>query len=322
MNDSELRRGDLVEVRSASEILDTLDETGALDAMPFMPEMVRHCGRRFTVDRRAEKLCDTITANQTSRRLTSAVFLDDLRCDGSGHGGCQAECRFYWKEAWLKRVESHDPSTVVDDDPEATARLQSLVARNASRSDETPVRFRCQATELVAATERLSTTDPEPYLREYRNGNVPLGHFVRVMGRVSVVQPLKKVGWLPMPHLKGSLTASPVTEPLDLQPGDWVRVKSREDVRETLTTKGTNRGLWFDREMIPLCGRTMQVRRRVTQIINEKTGEMIHLTNDCIALENGVCSGERSPGRWFCAREIYSYFRECWLERVDPPESN
>src|SRR5919106_4742833 len=38
-----LRRGDLVEVRPAGEILATLDEHGALDGPPFMPEMVPFC---------------------------------------------------------------------------------------------------------------------------------------------------------------------------------------------------------------------------------------------------------------------------------------
>jgi hypothetical protein len=321
MNDQALRRGDVVEVRSAAEILGTLDENGDLDATPFMPEMIPYCGKRFTVDRRAEKLCDTINASQTSRRLPNAVLLDDVRCDGSGHAGCQAECRFYWEEAWLRRVDPAEPTPVAVDDPAATARLLSLVEGSATRPGTSPVRFRCQATELLASTEQLSTTDPKPYLREYRSGNVPLGRFIRVMARASVMQPMKKLGWLPMPHLKGSSTTSPAAERLDLQPGEWVRVKSREQVRETLTVKGTNRGLWFDREMMPFCGRTMQVRQRVTQIINERTGEMIHFTNDCIMLEHAVCSGDRSPGRWFCAREIYPYFRECWLERVETPET-
>jgi hypothetical protein len=36
----DLKVGDVVEVRSAAEILATLDENGALDSMPFMPEML------------------------------------------------------------------------------------------------------------------------------------------------------------------------------------------------------------------------------------------------------------------------------------------
>jgi hypothetical protein len=49
-----------VEVPSAGEILRTLDERGALEALPFIPEMVAYCGRRFIVERRTEKMCDTI----------------------------------------------------------------------------------------------------------------------------------------------------------------------------------------------------------------------------------------------------------------------
>jgi hypothetical protein len=55
-----LRVGDVVEVRSEGEILATLDENGELDAMPFMPEMLQFCGRRFRVDKVAVKTCDTI----------------------------------------------------------------------------------------------------------------------------------------------------------------------------------------------------------------------------------------------------------------------
>ena len=99
-----LRPGDIVELRPAAEILATLDESGALDNMPFMPEMLQYVGRRFTVSRRVEKICDTIAATG-SRRVYDTVYLEDLRCDGSGHGGCQAGCRIYWKEAWLRRVD-------------------------------------------------------------------------------------------------------------------------------------------------------------------------------------------------------------------------
>ena len=102
--DRPLRPGDIVEVRPAAEILATLDADGTLDDMLFMPEMRQYVGRRFTVSRRVEKICDTIAATG-SRRVYDTVYLEDLRCDGSGHGGCQAGCRIYWKEAWLRRVD-------------------------------------------------------------------------------------------------------------------------------------------------------------------------------------------------------------------------
>jgi hypothetical protein len=314
-----LRKGDLVEVRSAAEIQRTLDENGSLDGMPFMPEMAAYCGRRFRVDRRAEKLCDTITNNLQSRRLADAVYLDELRCDGGAHGGCQAECRFYWKEAWLRPIDAGEPVAGTIDGPEAERSLLELVVRGTSRPSDGPVRYRCQATEMVAATTPLSTADPRPYVRELTSRNVTVRTFGSVMARAAVMQPLQHMGRLPTPPLKGPSSKSPAAERLDLQPGEWVRVKSRDEVRKTLTEKGANRGLWFDREMMALCGRITRVRGRVERIVDERTGEMIELTSDCVKLEAGVCSGELSTGRWFCPREIYSYWRECWLERVTAP---
>src|SRR5881628_1235774 len=100
-----LRVGEIVEVKSKEEILATLDETGALDRLPFMPEMLAFCGKQLTVTRRADKSCDTVSAtNKRLRRFENTVHLDDSRCDGSAHGGCQAECTLFWKEAWLRRA--------------------------------------------------------------------------------------------------------------------------------------------------------------------------------------------------------------------------
>ncbi len=102
---SPLRRGDVVVLRSPLEILETLDDSGALDGVPFMPEMLAYFGRRFTVSARVERACDTIEKSG-ARRMPDTVMLDDLRCDGSGHEGCQAGCRLYWREAWVRRVEA------------------------------------------------------------------------------------------------------------------------------------------------------------------------------------------------------------------------
>ena len=108
MGDQRLRPGDVVEVRAPAEILATLDSEASIESMPFMPEMLQYAGKRFTVTRRVEKICDTVSGGPArSLRMRDTVLLDDLRCDGSGHGGCQAGCRLYWKEEWLRRV---DPS--------------------------------------------------------------------------------------------------------------------------------------------------------------------------------------------------------------------
>ena len=52
-----MRANEWVEVRSKQEILQTLDENGRLDGMPFMPQMFQYCGKRF---RRAELNLDHV----------------------------------------------------------------------------------------------------------------------------------------------------------------------------------------------------------------------------------------------------------------------
>jgi hypothetical protein len=320
MSNEELRRGDLVEVRSPSEILATLDAAGTLAGLPFMPEMVPYCGRRFTVERRADKICDTVKYTG-SRRLPDAVLLDDLRCDGSGHDGCQAECRSFWKEAWLRRV-AKDAAAAAPFSPEDSAALLQRVSqdtRSTVEIDGKPqTRYRCQNTEILTYSEHLSGWDPRPYVREYTSGNVSLGHFVRVASRAVVTEPMRKLGLVPEIHLPGSALKRARVEPLNLQPGELVRVKSKEEIAKTLTPDGRNKGLWFDREMLPYCGGVYRVRQRIGRFINEQDGTLVVLKNDAITLDGVVCSGERSVCRWFCPRAIYPYWRESWLERVEP----
>ena len=86
-----LRVGDLVEVRSAEEIMATLDERGELENLPFMPEMLKFCGKRLTVHKVAHKLCDTISQSGL-QKMENAVHLTGARCDGASHGGCEAAC--------------------------------------------------------------------------------------------------------------------------------------------------------------------------------------------------------------------------------------
>jgi len=112
------------------------------------------------------------------------------------------------------------------------------------------------------------------------------------------------------------------TAALNLQPGELVRVKTFAEIRRTLTHDCKNRGLLFDAEMVPFCGRTYRVLRRVNKIIDERTGRMLEMKNPCIVLDSVVCQARYSYCRMFCPRSIYSYWREIWLERVAPTVSD
>lgn len=316
-NTRPLRPGDVVVVKSASEILATLDDQASLDMLPFMPEMAQYVGKRFTVSRRVDKICDTI-AYTGSRRMHSTVYLEDLRCDGSGHAGCQGGCKLYWKDAWLRRVTNDAGSqTAADGDPIAELeRLAASGARTTRELESVPTEvWRCQATEAVKATESLSGFDLSQYWREFTNGNYGTFKFLHVMARAIVLQIASRLGLVNNLPIRGSGTPSD-PPPLGLKPGDLVEVRSPSEIAETLDENGLSRGLSFDREMLAFCGKQFRVKNRVERLVDDKTGRLLKINRDCIILEGGVCSGENSISCWFCPRQIHAYHRESWLRPV------
>jgi len=117
------------------------------------------------------------------------------------------------------------------------------------------------------------------------------------------------------PVVNGMLKKTPV-ERLDLAPGELVQVKSKEEIVATLDEGNKNRGMLFDPEMLPNCGKTFRVGARVERIINERTGKMMKLPNECIILDGVACKGIYSRNRLFCPRAITPYWREIWLRRI------
>jgi hypothetical protein len=290
-----------------------------------MPEMLQFCGRRFRVHKLAIKACDTINWSGV-HRMDHAVHLAGVRCDGQAHGGCQAGCLIYWKEAWLKRVDADNqeagPAWPPLPSPGCT-RLELIAATHRPSADGDE-RFSCQATELMrAAPELVPPWDLRQYVLDVRSGNIGLLAMLRsvVVGlfnkyqdlsRTHLPKPLRIRGGGRFPFIEGRLQRTP-QDILDLRPGELVRVKSRREIINTLDTANRNRGMTFDREMLKYCGRQARVLRRVERIIDEKTGKMQHLKNPCIILEDVICTSDYHR---LCPRGIYSYWRETWLERV------
>jgi hypothetical protein len=104
---------------------------------------------------------------------------------------------------------------------------------------------------------------------------------------------------------------------LNLQPGELVRVKSHAEILKTVNTDSRNRGMAWDAELVPYCGGTYQVLKRVSRIIDEKTGKMQCMKTPAIVLDGVVCQARYSGCRMFCPRSIYPYWREIWLERIE-----
>jgi hypothetical protein len=282
--------------------------------------MLAYAGRTMTVYRRLEKICDYLGEESRSRRMTDAVLLRETRCDGSGHGGCQAECRIFWKEAWLERAYGPDPEP---DDVSVIApeRLLPIVQAGTRRDHpELGEVYRCQATEANRATTPLPEKAISQYVREVRVGNIGVPELARVGASAVATKILRKAGLRPYLPIEVAGDKRVDGEKLGLQPGEWVRVRSAEEIGRTLNSHASHRGLLFTHEMAQYCGQTFRVRSRVDKLVNESTGQLLTMKQECIALEDVICKGHYTSGAWFCAREHLPLWREDWLERAEAPD--
>jgi hypothetical protein len=331
-----LKAGEWVDVRSQEEILATLDKHGRLGNLPFMPEMLQHCGKRFRVFKRADKTCDYIQ-QWSIRRMTDSVHLEGVRCDGSGHDGCQAGCLIFWKEAWLKRAannvvlaESLGQSAGRSARVEGLCTVEDILAASYSTNSEGEKVYICQATDVPKFTSHMSFWDLRQYIRDLRSGNLNSGlagdsrgqrllEFLLALTRLiqaTIIGFFNEVQTRRQgpryPFIEGTASRTPV-ELLNLQPGELVEVRSKEEIIATLDKTQRNRGLWFDAEMLPYCGGIYRVLRRVHRIVDEKTGKLVNMKYPCIVLEGVVC---KSDFHRLCPRAIYPYWRENWLKRA------
>lgn len=342
VSDMKLCAGDWVEVRSKEEILRTLDKDGRLEGMPFMPQMLQYCGQRFQVFKRAHKTCDTVSGHYVGRRVPEGVHLN-LRCDGQAYGGCQAGCLIFWKESWLKPSSEEAAATPPAPCAGYAGHKEDVVWR-ATQEDlpgQQP-KYSCQATALLDFTTPLAWWDARQHIETYRSGNASLGQLLRgfgyllyyytslsnhpVLGRpgrwlYDRVQARR--GGVPFPRREGRIPVGGLTPraDLDLQPGDLVRVKVYEDILATLDASGSNRGMTFDAELVPYCGKVFRVQARVERFIDEKTGAMRHLRTPAVILEGVYCKALYCGQRMFCPRSIYTWWREVWLERISEPSA-
>ncbi len=340
----QLKVGDRVRVRSRAEILATLDKKGCLENLPFMPQMFQYCGKEFRVHKRAHKTCDTVSGRYDSRRLAGGIHLD-LRCDGKAYEGCQAACLIYWKDSWLEPIDAESAvegtantaaTTELNAKPRCTE--EDVVRSTCSRCPDGRNRYSCQATQLLNFTQPMHWWDARQYYEDVSSGNTPIRRLLSGLmyvtyyygtlsnryrfgrpGRWLYNQFQRLRGGNPFPRSKGTLMdfGTEPTNNLNLQPGEVVRVKPLDEILATLNHHSNrNRGLYFDAEMVPFCGKEFVIRNRIDKFIDERNGFVRRLKTPAVILEKGFCRACYSDKRMFCPREIFSWWREIWLERV------
>lgn len=305
-------RGQWVRVKPLAEIRLTLDPEGTLDGLPFMPEMAAHCGTRFRIVRFANQVCANV-GSVKMQRLADVVVLKVDRCDGQFHGGCEMGCDLLWKTQWLVGSDENDELVDVNEQDVCQDFHQQLVqlstVKNNGAAEEANACYRCQATELGAASRQASAFNLQQYRVERETNGTSLTRIGVFLASTIYRKVMRK-----SESCEGPCRRTPVSH-LGLAVGDKARVKSFDEIVKTLDANGCNRGLWFDqKEMRPFCGQVLTVSRNITRIMDEGTGELLNLKVPSVVLNETQCSG---LSRRFCGRGMLHFWREVWLERAE-----
>jgi hypothetical protein len=172
----------------------------------------------------------------------------------------------------------------------------------------------CQSPELIESSSpypRLLTRLRLAFWYAQREG------VVRALGRIATALVPFNARSIAIAGHQGSITVQAIQpsvdgrEVLNLQPGEWVEVRSRAEIMATLDSTYKHRGLRFVPEMFDFCGQRMRVLRRVEKICIENTPDVRTIRNT-VLLEGGVCQG----GGIGCDRSCFHFWREIWLKRL------
>lgn len=134
--------------------------------------------------------------------------------------------------------------------------------------------------------------------------------FVRIKKRIMAYKDSAYYIFIDTFHHKKS---SKEMEDLNMQPGEWVEIRSIDEISLTLDEKRKYKGLFFMPEMEKFCGKKFKVFKIVKIIKLEETGEVRKLKTPSIFLEGVYCNGERHEG---CDRSCFHFWKEAWLKRL------
>jgi hypothetical protein len=114
-----LQPGDIVEVKSLKEMEATLDIKGRNRGLVCDFEMNRYCGKKYRVLSRLDRMIAESTG--LMRTVDATVTLEGIPCLCAWSvGGCPRSDFSYFREIWLKKVDSSSARGSQNVHPETT----------------------------------------------------------------------------------------------------------------------------------------------------------------------------------------------------------
>src|ERR1700727_197761 len=110
---------------------------------------------------------------------------------------------------------------------------------------------------------------------------------------------------------KSSVNPSSV---LGLRAGEWVEVRTQEEMLATLDEHGRLENLPFMPEMIQYCGQRLRVYKRADKTCEYTQQWSIRRMKDSVHLEGTRCDGSGHSG---CEASCLIFWKEAWLKRAE-----
>jgi len=101
----------------------------------------------------------------------------------------------------------------------------------------------------------------------------------------------------------------------NIRPGDWVKVRSKDEIRRMLDDQKKYKGCRFMREMSEHCGKTYKVFKVIDYFFDEARQKMCKC-RDTVILEGVVCSGRQRLYKVSCDRNCFFFWQVAWLEKI------
>ena len=100
--------GNVVTVRSPTEIGATLGRRGKHRGLWFDKEMIKYCHQRYPVAARVDRLID-VESGEMREMKTPCLILDGVDTSGEYMRFGAQHDPLFWRECWLKTAAPEDP---------------------------------------------------------------------------------------------------------------------------------------------------------------------------------------------------------------------
>lgn len=114
------------------------------------------------------------------------------------------------------------------------------------------------------------------------------------------------------------MSNSAIPSSLHLASGDWVQVRSKEEILSTLDKNAQLERMPFMPEMFAFCGKRFQVGKRAHKTCDPMNGLQIRRLPNSVHLDGLRCDGSAHAG---CQAGCLYFWKESWLQPVDGPDA-